>query len=330
MSKSKRQPKTSPNQTNLPFKPRFINKVVPTLTPKLLDSLLTEAKSGEFVEDFNVGPDVAEVLLAQHNPINRNINRVAVNSLVRDMTEGRWLGHVGDEMTIDFNGNVNNGQHRLKGIILSGTTQRFTMRFGIDPEKRLVEGRGRAKQYADSLSMLDPGTKHRTARASLIRLLFSFLRDPSRPNTYAGNYKPTNSELHTIHEKFGPELYESLKFVMANNINLVTVETNAALVHFLLKQTDKGHLADEFMEGLATGANLTKDDPRMVIRNRFLADANTKKAFRSKNMKDASMGLIAKGWNAWTAGKSWSSKEHTPDVFIRIDGLNQVADQTIY
>lgn len=313
-------------KTALP-KVNFIKKTAPTLTKALLAHYLKHAKSGEFVEDNMIGPELAALLLEKHNPVNRSLNKVHVNSLARDMAEGRWKGHVGDEMTIDRNGHLNNCQHRLKAVILSGKPQRFVVRYGIDPDKRLVEGRGRSKSRTDTMHMLKPDITYRTSRSSMDTMLYGFLGDQLRPASHIRNVKPTNGELDLITDKFGDSMFESLAFVLSKEIKNVAVETNAAVLHFLMKNSTHGHKADEFFEGLATGANLDIGDPRMVIRNRLMSNRND---LRSQRNKDMMMGLIIKGWNAWNAGKTWSSREHTPDALIRIDGLDNLDGQPLY
>ena len=309
----------------------YVSKKIETLNNRTLNTLLREAKRAEFTQTYNVTPEVAKVILEKFNPNNRHINEIAVDSLARDMTNDRWLGHVGDEVTFDNEGNLNNGQHRLSAIIKSGTTQQMGFRFGISPDSRLVEGRGRVKQFADFIAMTKgKDSLYRNNRAAAVRLLFGFVHDQSRPQVYCGNAKPTNGELNEIEAEFGDAIYESLKFVMEAKVRNVTIETNAALLHFLFKRSKHGKRADEFFEGLASGANLNSDDPRFVVRNRLLADAMSKQVFRAQKNKDATMGLIVKAWNAWNAGKTWSSKERTPEQMPQIEGLVKVGSYKLY
>ena len=309
----------------------YVSKKINILNQRLLGTLLREAKRAEFTQTYNVTPEIAKVILEDYNPDNRNINYIAVDALARDMSNNRWLGHVGDEITFDSNGNLNNGQHRLSAIIKSGTTQQMSFRFGINPDCRLVEGRGRVKQFADYITMTKgKDTQYRNNRAAAVRLLFGFVHDQNRPQVFCGNAKPTNGELNVIEAEFGDAIYDSLKFVMEAKIRNVTIETNAALLHFLFKRSKNGKFADEFFAGLASGANLNADDPRFVVRNRLLADAVSKQVFRTQKNKDATMGLIIKAWNAWIAGKTWSSKERTPEQMPQIEGLTKVGSYKLY
>lgn len=329
---SKTKNKAKANKVNLVsrssvYQPKFVADTATVLTKEIWDTCMNSVKRGEFVDEFTIGPDMAKYILSQHNPVNRTVNRNHVASLTRDMKNGNWMGHVGDEMTIDRNGHLINSQHRLHAVVEADTPQRFTVRMGVDPDKRLVQDRGRVKSEADLLYMDNPNVKYRSSQSSIARMLYAFMNDQSRPQSYITNTKPTTSELKTITSAFGQGAYDSLIFVVKHGIKTVTVETNAAVLHFLMKNSDFGHRADEFFEGLASGVNLDRDDPRMVIRNRLL---NDKGVLRGQKNKDIAMGLIIKGWNAWVAGKKWSSKEHTPDSMPKISGLSKVGSYQLY
>lgn len=303
-----------------------------TLTNTMFKDLVKEAsQTGELSVEVKVTPALASWLMTERNPQNRPINEVHVAALSRDMKNGRWFGHVGDEMTIDRNGNINNVQHRLRGIMDSGTTQTMVIRFGMTKNSRLTEGTGRSKTYANYLAMVGgKSAKHLENRASSIRLLHGFIHDQNRPKNKSGNFKPTQSELNEIDEQFGPQLYDSLKFVLANNITSVTVATNAAVLHFLMKQSAYASKADEFFEKLGTGVGLYSNSPILIIRNRFLKDSNTTKLFRHQSNKDIAMGLIAKAWNAWVEGKTWTVRERNPVDFVQMKGLSMVGKYKVY
>lgn len=301
----------------------------PALNTKNFALLVKEAANNEFAGEFTVNAAIAKHLLEKHNPKNRKIHAPSVTALARDMREGRWLGHVGDEITFDNKGHLNNGQHRLAAIVESGLEQRMSLRFGLNEAGRLVEGRGRTKQFSDYLSMTGGEYKHQAALSALVRLLYGFLLDNKRPQSASGNAKPTNGELNEVMVEFGESLYESLVYMKSLNILHVMVDTNAALLHFLFKQTTHGKAkADDFFAKLANGAAMNGTDPRLVVRNRFIAD--TTKMYRQQGNKDITMGLVAKAWNAWVHGKDWSSKERTPAHLVQIDGLTKLGDRDIY
>lgn len=310
------------------------SKKKPTLTIQMYNALVKEAsRSGQqLTVEITMPSATALSLLTKYNTKNRTISKVNVASMVRDMKNNRWGGHVGDEVTIDENGNINNGQHRLFAIAECGIEQEMKLCFGMSPESRAREGSGRAKSMADVIAFREGHTaKNKEARAAALRLLYGFLADQTRPKVFSGNVKPTHSELVELEERFGASMYESLKFVNKQDIQTITVESNAAFLHFILKHSKYGlKNANEFFEKLGTGANMKSDDPIMVIRNRFIKDAQQHKALRHQSNKDSALGLIVKAWNASMEGKSWSNKERTPDALMPVKGLSKIGPHPLY
>jgi hypothetical protein len=308
----------------------YISKTPKELTKKTLIALTNEAKKAVFTQSYIVGPEIAEYILDNLNPKNRTINKGHVDSLVRDMQNGSWMGHVADEIIFDNEGHLNNGQHRLTAIIKSELPQTFAFRFGLDPKCRLVEGRGRTKQSSDTLSMLEGSdTPHRTSRAAIARLIYGFIHDQVRPQVYSGNAKPTNSEMmDMIYDHFNQDILDSLNFVNSIGIGKITIVTNAAFLHFLFKNSTNGKKADEFFTKLASGANLDVDNPILVIKNRFTDFRKDK--LREQKSKDASLGLIVKAWNAWNNNEKWSTRVQYPNEMLKIEGLKKIGKYKLY
>lgn len=305
-----------------------------SLTTTMYTALVKEAKrSGQqLTVEVMMPVATASALLTDYNLKNRTISKVNVASLVRDMKNGKWVGHVGDEVTVDSEGQLNNGQHRLRAIVEAGIAQPVKMCFGMTKQARAAEGSGRSKSGADLISFkYGAGAKNKEARAAALRLLYGFLHDQTRPKVFSGNHKPTHSEFADVEEAFGDSIYESLKFVNQQDIQTITVESNAAFLHFILKHSKFGvKAANEFFEKLGRGANLSSDDPVMIVRQRFIKDAQNQKTLRHQSNKDSALGLIIKAWNASMDGKSWSNRERTPDALLPVKGLSKIGGYKLY
>lgn len=107
---------------------------------------------------MDVTPAMAEMWL-QHNFNNRPVSLDTVRAYAREMKRGKWLpNHQG----IAFNDRdeLNDGQHRLMAIVLSGCTVRLMVTFGL-PSKvkgtRMtgmdVVDRGKTRTVADQLKI---------------------------------------------------------------------------------------------------------------------------------------------------------------------------------
>lgn len=306
----------------------------PTLTIPMYHALVARARQTgrQQTVEVMVPGKTAEVLLEKYNTSNRSISKVNVASLVRDMENNRWVGHVGDEVTIAEDGQLNNGQHRMYAIRETGIAQPMKLCFGMTKAARASEGSGRSKNGADLIAFKEGAkAKNKEARSAALRLVYGFIHDQSRPKVYAGNRKPTHSEFYDIEEQYGESISESLQFVMQHDVQTITVVSNAAFLHFLLKNSKYGKkYADSFFEKLGTGVNLKSTDPVMVARNRFIRDAQGQKALRHQSNKDVALGLIVKAWNATVEGKNWTSKERNPDMMMPIKGLTHLDNYILY
>lgn len=283
-----------------------------------------------FYQHYLIGPASAQHVLDNFNTKNRTINKPTVEQYARMMRNDKWNGQNDDAITFDNEGNLINGQHRLMAIVSSETEQEFMFKFGVDPSVKYIEGTGRLKTAADNLAM-NGKLEYRNERQAVARLVFGFLYDQSRPFVYSNNVKVSNLDLGEIEEIYGDAILESLLFVMATSIRNVTVTSNAAFLHFLLKQTEHKDKADQFITAMATGINMGATDPRLLVRNKLIADSLGKKEFRTNsNKKDACLGLFVKAWNSWIEGKDWKGRPQTPVGMPRIHGLTAVGSHKVY
>lgn len=310
-----------------------IKHTYPKLTIKAFDQCLNEMINGQFSVAVTITPETAKHILAKHNKNNRNLNSVHVASIARDITNGNWKGHVGDELTIDENGNVINGQHRLNGAVKADIPIEAVMQFGVPAELAGVTDRGRGKTQADEL-YIKGDKKYATELASLTNITLAMTNNPYRPQVWINNNKASPVELTNFREENVKELKESLTFALTTpHTRDIMVTSVAALCHFVLKNTTHGkQKANEYMSGLLTGANLAADDPRFVIRSRLIMDITAKgtKSLRSQTRKDAAIGLVMKGFNSWMKNEKWTNKTRTPDEIPVIDGLKKLARVKIY
>ncbi|MBO7732139.1 MAG: hypothetical protein J6S67_06295 [Methanobrevibacter sp.] len=81
-----------------------------------------------------ITPEKADEWLQKRNTENyRNYKPSAEYLYKKDMKDGNWLFN-GDTIKFDTNGNLIDGQHRLKAIKESETTQKYIVVEGLDPE----------------------------------------------------------------------------------------------------------------------------------------------------------------------------------------------------
>lgn len=68
-----------------------------------------------------ITPEIASAML-ENNPNNRSVSNGTVKSYAEDMLAGNWDENTGVAISVDANGNLRDGQHRLEAIVLSGVS----------------------------------------------------------------------------------------------------------------------------------------------------------------------------------------------------------------
>jgi hypothetical protein len=104
-------------------------------------------------EWIDVTPDLANDWLENHNNLNRRLGVVIPVKYGRDMTKGKWL-QTGVTIQFDWNGELIDGQNRLKAISDSGMTTRMLIVRNLDPRTRLVIDDGLRRRPHDVLRLL--------------------------------------------------------------------------------------------------------------------------------------------------------------------------------
>lgn len=85
---------------------------------------------------------------------NRNIKRLHVEALQRDIEAGRWLP-THESIAIDVNGQTNDGQHRLTAFLNSSKSEVcFYITFNVLPEAKFAVDSGSKRNTGEKLSMI--------------------------------------------------------------------------------------------------------------------------------------------------------------------------------
>lgn len=119
----------------------------------LIDSgriLPLETKQKIFIA--KVDPELASILLAWNFADNRAASKEYVSRLATEMREGRWkLGN--DAITVDAEGRLVNGQHRLNAVVQSKTSQLFLFLVGVDAETAQILDIGKKRSMDQRITV---------------------------------------------------------------------------------------------------------------------------------------------------------------------------------
>ena len=94
-----------------------------------------------------VTPEIAKEILRTHNERNRPFSRGYVEQFKEAIREGQFKEV--NAITIDWNGNLLDGQHRLKAVVETGIPVYMTIIFGQDPDDFDLTNTGHAMTISE-------------------------------------------------------------------------------------------------------------------------------------------------------------------------------------
>jgi hypothetical protein len=92
--------------------------------------------------------EIAKEILSR-NKSNRNLNMRTARRYAEEMKSGKWINNTGESIKFDSQGNLRDGQHRLKGIIIANTSISFMVVRNIDDNAFVVLDSGKARNSKD-------------------------------------------------------------------------------------------------------------------------------------------------------------------------------------
>lgn len=206
-----------------------------------------------------ITPTLADLML-ETNIRNRRVSESSVSCLATAMSSNDMRLN-GETVIFSSDGNLLDGQHRLRACVKSGRSFDSIVVFGISPKAFNTIDSGRARSTSDVLGMA--GINSATKISSALQALMAFVENGGMMHgscTHHGVTKvtaPIAEKLLTAH----PGIADSVNAMSCNR--LMRTQHGYAL-HYIFSLVDKG-LADDFADVLANG---TKDLGRPFCRLR--------------------------------------------------------------
>jgi hypothetical protein len=249
-----------------------------------------------------VTPEIAKRWLDDYNKKNRRQNRRHVDMIVRQISGGYWMLTT-DALAFDWDGALLNGQHRLKGLVETGSTEPFVVIRGMDPESFNIIDGGRKREASDLLDRLGSYV-NTTALGSALRAIM-FYRERGHFGNPGISYSNAEVVRH-LEDEVGIEYaVQRSKSLRQHGLKSTPPAVVAALYHIFSECSPDD--VDPFMEKWATGLGITRENDPVYALRRRLDDP----AIKSKNVKAA---LAIKAWNYYREGKS-VTKMQIPEEF---------------
>lgn len=243
------------------------------MSKEMIESVLTttdrygKIKQQTVVADID--SDTADWMYG-FNKVNRNIRQAVVETYARDMTEGRW-NFTSDTIKFDEDGNLIDGQHRLRAIMLSGSTVRIAVAAGLDREVQLVIDGGSKRTAADALNFAGvvADNKYANRIASAARQAWNIEKN----GTVSRTTPPSTAELIEWIEK--NQAIQDAVFAVDGLSKTITLPPAYSAVAYFLGMKEIPQETIKFFNDLRTNVGLTETSPANLLRLRISPTTNS-------------------------------------------------------
>jgi len=266
-------------------------------------------------QDVLVTPAKAEEYLASQVR-NRRVYRRAVEGHAAAMREGRWV-KTGETIKFDTKGQLIDGQHRLRAVVLCGIPQKMDLAFGIKPGSQDVMDTGKPRSKADTMDL------HGIPNALQVAPAVVMLHDYEAgylPGGYASHKSRIDNEQALAYLEAHPGLLDSVRFIQGSTMpKTLGSSSTLSFCHYLMERDDADKVT-EFWQGLESGVGLVTNSPMLKLREALIANRYA----RAKISRPAVAAIILKAWIAFKSGRSisrlyWTWNGSRPEPFPRLD-----------
>ena len=221
----------------------------------------------------------------ERNHVNRSLRESKVNTYARDMAAGNWQ-LTGEAVKFAVDGRLVDGQHRLHGVVKSGTTIAMFVVRGIAADAQHVMDTGAGRSAADALAMI--GHKNAVALAAITRLVV----------TQESGVPPSNTEIREWIDLY-PEIGRAASIAVHCARGCDLAPSTVGLLSWLIARKNGWDEAENFWRAAAELIGLSAGDPILTMRKTFDEYRRAKK----KLSLDAQLSIIVRVYNYRRQGK---------------------------
>lgn len=239
-------------------------------------------------------PEAARKILDEINTHNRPPKERRTCELVAAIENDAWsLTHQG--VAIDWNGVLQDGQHRLEAIARTDRTVPIMVSIGMDPDNFAKIDNGSLRSARDVLAIR--GEVAATALAATAKMIIQHQLWGADLHHRHRNYSVRNDEVSSAMDEFGDEL--NIAVLRAQRIRRegikVSVSGIAAAIFLISRQLPvNDERVEKFLDDFETGSDIGTDDPVRLLRRVLIRSAGD----RTHKMDAYQvMALVIKAWN---------------------------------
>lgn len=254
------------------------------------------ANDGPYFRVIDVGPKLASEWLLL-NEDNRNHREALVRQYADDMSHGRWQ-YNGEPLHFSTTNRLLNGQHRLRAVLRSKTTQTFNVGFDFPDDTQLTIDNGARRTPSDTLKIA--GISHTAATAAVTKLVINETIE-GRWITF-GNLTPTSLHIQDV-VLADQTIAEAAAFAQ----NRLVVETKCSpsvlgYAWWRLSRLDED-ATKTFFYRLRTLDNLGATSPILALSKRLVAHRIANGAKNNRQRQTELITYVFQAWNAWRRGE---------------------------
>jgi hypothetical protein len=240
----------------------------------------------------------AEAVLA-YNTANRRVTRRKLDVLTHQMRSGAFE-NTGEPVIISAEGVLNDGQHRLLAVVEADAVVDMDVRFGIPRRTFTKTDTGAPRTGGDVLTIA--GVAHGGMVSSAVRLLVLYKRGlPDSIREFV-----SNDEIARAYERWSG-IAEVAQRVAAYNFPKGIRSTPLLATAYLASRSPGKTKLDTWLHTLATGLDVSRDNPAYQLRERLLrgieAPIGTREGLLERFV------LMIKSWNLYAAEQTVSMRE---------------------
>lgn len=240
---------------------------------------------------MTVTPEIAAKWIETGAP-NRKPARHQINIFANAMKAGRWE-YNGQDIILDRDGHLIDGQHRLLAVIKSGQNVVMGVKRGVPSEAFMTIDSGKARNVADIVSMISDVDRKRAA--SIARYAHSF--DTTGHFAYAA----TRMDVTDYFIKWQEQI-EAISSAPIFHRRPLIHDSSVGVIGFFATRHGVYTVEDwqEFIQPVITGENLKPGDPRFALR-----DWAINRKFREKGKIDPGRmnHAIIRAWQHYVRGE---------------------------
>jgi hypothetical protein len=276
---------------------KVVPKVPSTITPKQVREWVESGESRSVI-DVMVTPEIATVLLSYNRPgeTNRNLSRSNVRTTTESLSRKNWI-NTGEPIIISDEAILNDGQHRLTGIIETGIPAVMDLRFGIS--RRAFAATNSGAKRTGGQALLGMGAINTNALAALLRVVLAY-QDGMPQGLFS---RISNIRILEASERW-PEAQEALT-ILHRLPKPIANSTMAGLIFFALHSANRA-IVDEFFLVVETGEGKASNPPHKL--RETLISSVPKVNNGAHRAVQLAIGILA--WNAFRNNEIIPGKLH--------------------